>query len=287
MTIAITGANGQLGRLVISKLKERVPAGNIVALARTPAKAAGLGVTVRAADYDRPETLDRALVGVTALLLIAGTEVGPRRVAQHRNVIAAAKQAGVKRIACTSVLHADTSPLSVADDYRATEADLKASGLPYTFLRNSWYTENYTGAIPGALAGAAFLGSAGDGKICSAPRADFAEAAAVVLTGEGHASKTYELAGDDAFTMSELAAEVSRQTGKRIVYKDMPAAEYAAALVGFGLPEDLAQVIAGYDIGIREGALFDDSRQLSSLIGHPTIPLSVAVAEALKQMSST
>jgi NAD(P)H dehydrogenase (quinone) len=282
MTIAVTGATGYLGRLVIDKLKAKVSADNIIALARTPARAAGLGVAVREADYDRPETLDPALAGVDTLLLVASTEFGQRRVAQHRNVIAAAKRAGVQRIAYTSVLRADTSPLSVAEDHRTTEADLKASGMAFTFLRNGWYTENYTGQLPGVMAGGAFLGSAGDGKISAAVRADFADAAVAVLIGEGHAGKTYELGGDDAFTMSELAAEVSRQTGKTILYRDLPAAEYAAALAGFGLPAEEARRIAGYDVDIRQGALFDDSRQLSALIGHPTIPLSVAVADALR-----
>ena len=169
MTIAITGATGHLGRLIINGLKTKVPAANIVALARTPARAAGLGVTVREADYDRPETFEQALAGVDTLLLISGSELG-RRVAQHRHVIEAAKRAGVARIVYTSVLHADTSPLSVAVDHRATEADLQGSGIAFTFLRNSWYTENYTGQIPGALAGGAFLGSAAGGRISSALR---------------------------------------------------------------------------------------------------------------------
>jgi NAD(P)H dehydrogenase (quinone) len=282
MTIAITGASGQLGHLVINKLKAQGHAGDIVALARTPAKAADLGVATREADYAKPETLDRALAGVDTLLFISSSEAG-QRVTQHGNVIEAAQKAGVKRIVYTSVLHADTSPLGVADEHRATEAALKASGVAYTILRNSWYTENYTGSIPGAIASGVLLGSAGDGKISSATRADFAEAAAAVLTGEGHAGKIYELAGDDAFTLSELAAEVSRQTGKTISYKNLPVADYAAALAGFGLPADVARTIAEYDVAIAQGALFDDSHHLSMLIGHPTIPLSVAVSEALKQ----
>lgn len=281
MTIAITGASGHLGHLVINKLKARTPDADVVALARAPEKAADLGAPVREADYNKPETLDEALRGVDILLLISGTEMGARA-AQHRNVIEAAKRAGVKRIVYTSVLRADTSLLNVAEDHRATEADLKASGVPYTILRNGWYMENYTGSIPGAVAGGALLGSAGDGRTSPALRADYAEAAAVALTEEGHAGKTYELAGDEAFTMRDLAAEVSRQTGKTIVYKNMPAEEYAAALTGFGLPPAVAQVIASYDVQMAKGALFDDSHQLSALIGRATTPLSLAVAEALK-----
>jgi NAD(P)H-dependent flavin oxidoreductase YrpB (nitropropane dioxygenase family)/uncharacterized protein YbjT (DUF2867 family) len=221
MTIAITGATGQLGRLAIEKLKAGVPAAGIVALARSPAKAAGLGVAVREADYARPETLASALSGVDTLLLISSSEIG-RRVVQHRNAIGAAKEAGVGRIAYTSLLHADTSPLDLAEEHRATEAELRASGIPHTILRNGWYTENHTGSIGGALAGGAVIGSAGNGRISSAPRADYAEAAVAVLTGEGHEGKTYELAGDDAYTLADLAAEISRQTGRTIPYKDLP-----------------------------------------------------------------
>ena len=282
MTIGITGVTGQLGRLVLDSLKKKGPAADLVALARSPERAAGLGVAVRAFDYDKPETLGPALAGVDTLLLISGPVPGVR-VAQHRQVIEAAKQAGVKRIVYTSALHADTSPLDIAPDHRATEADLKASGMPFTILRHGWYTENYTGSIPGALAGGAFLGSAGDARISSATRADYAEADAVVLIGGEHEGKTYELAGDEAWTLSDLAAEISRQTGKNIPYQDLPAAEYAKTLTSFGLPEGLAQAIAGWDVAAAQGALFDDSRQLSRLIGRPTNPLSAAVADALKQ----
>jgi len=284
MTIAITGATGQLGRLVLDSLKNRVPAADLVALVRSPGKAADLGVAAREADYDRPETLDRALAGVRTLLLISGPVVGVR-VAQHRNVIEAAKQAGVTRVVYTSALHADSSPLDVAPDHRATEADLKASGVPYTILRNGWYTENYTGSIPGALAAGAFIGSAGDARISSATRADYAEAAAAVLAGGGHEGRTYELAGDEAWTLSDLAAEISRQTGRTIPYTNLPAAEYAKVLASVGLPEGLARAIAGWDVAAARGALFDDSRQLSRLIGRPTTPLSVAVADALQPVA--
>ncbi|HET7275760.1 MAG TPA: SDR family oxidoreductase [Longimicrobiaceae bacterium] len=282
MTIAITGATGQLGRLVIERLKTRVAPDDIVALARSRDKAADLGVAVREADYDRPETLGPALEGVDTLLLISASEVG-KRAAQHRNVLEAAKETGVKWIVYTSLLHADTSSLGLAEEHAETESELKASGIPFTILRNGWYTENYTGSIPGALAGGAFLGSAGEGRISSAARADYADAAVEVVTGEGHEGKTYELAGDEAWTLSDLAAEISRQTGKTIPYKDLPEAEYAAALEGFGLPQGLAQAIAGWDTAASHGALFDESRQLSALIGRPTTPLRVTVSEALAE----
>ena len=282
MTIAITGATGQLGRLVVPYLKIRRPAADLVALVRAPAKAVDLGIAVRHADYDRPETLDRALVGVETLLLISSSEVG-KRATQHRNVIEAARRAGVLRIVYTSLLHADRSPIDLAVEHRATEADLKASGLRYTILRNSWYTENYEGSIEGAIARGALIGSAGEGRVSSATRADFAEAAAVVLTGVGHEGKSYELAGDEAYTLADLADELSRQTGRAIPYRNLPEAEYAAALVGAGLSEPVARMIAGWDVATAEGALFDDSRQLSALIGRPTTPLRAAVAHALER----
>ena len=281
MTIAITGATGQLGRLVIEKLKQKLPAGDIVALARKPEKAAELGVSARAADYANPETLPAALAGIDTLLLISSSEVGQRAV-QHGNVIDAAKKAGVKRIVYTSLLHADRSVLSLAEEHRQTEAALKASGVPHTILRNGWYSENYTGSIGPALAHGALIGSAGDGKISAAPRADYAEAAVAALTGAGHDGKVYELAGDSAWTLADLAAEVSKQSGKTVVYQNLPEADYAAALKGVGLPEGLAAAIAGWDVGASQGALFDDGRQLSALIGRSTTPLSVPVAAALQ-----
>ena len=282
MTIAITGAAGQLGRLVVNNLKSRTPSDDIVALVRTPGKAADLGVTAREADYSKPETLARAFSGVTTLLLISSSEVG-RRALQHRNVIEAAKNAGVRWIVYTSLLHAETSAIkALSAEHLETEAALRASGVPYTILRNGWYTENYTASIPGAIAGGAFLGCAGDAKVSSAARADYADAAVAVLTVDGHKGKTYELAGDKAYTLSELAAELSRQTGKTIPYRNLSEAKYAEALVKFGLPAAIAQVYASFDTGAAQGALFDDGGQLSKLIGHPTTPLAASIAVALK-----
>ena len=282
--IGVTGATGQLGRLVIDGLTARVPASDIVALVRTPAKATDLGVAVREADYDRPESFDSALGGIDTLLLISSSEVGKRAI-QHRNVIEAAKKAHAKRIVYTSLLHADTSPLNLAQEHRATESDLKASGIPFTLLRNGWYTENYTASVPGAVAAGAFIGSAANGRISSAARSDYAAAAVAVLTGEGHHWKTYELAGDTAYTLSDLAAEISRQIGRAIPYKDLPEADFAAALAGGGLPVPLAQAYASFDVGAAQGALLEQGRELSKLIGRPTTPLSAAVADALKALA--
>jgi len=281
-TIAIAGATGKLGRLVVETLKARVPASQLVALVRTPAKAADLGIAARAFDYNAPESLAPALAGVDALLLISSNDLG-KRIEQHRVVIDAAKKAGVGHIVYTSLLRADTSPIRIlADSHFATEKDVQASGLKYTILRNGWYTENYTASVPGAVKGGAFLGSAGEGKISSAARADYAEAAAVVLTQTGHENKVYELAGDKAYTLADLAAEISRQTGENIPYKNLSEADYAAALAGLGLPELMAKAYASFDTGAAQGGLYEMSGQLARLIGHSTTPLSVSVADALK-----
>jgi NAD(P)H dehydrogenase (quinone) len=280
MTIGITGATGHLGRLVVQRLKTHVPASDLVALVRTPAKAADLGIAVREADYDRPDTLVRALKGIDTLMFISASEIG-KRLAQHHNIIEAAKKAGVKRIVYTSLLHADNSPINLASEHLPTENEIKASGIPFTILRNGWYTENYTGSIGGALAGGAFIGSAGEGKVSSAARADYADAAVAAVTGTGQEGKTYELAGDTSWTLADLAAEISRQSGKSIPYRNLPEAEYAKALEGFGLPKPIAGAIASWDTGASKGGLFDESHQLSKLIGHPTTPMSETVREAL------
>jgi len=280
MKIGVTGATGQLGHLVVEQLKAKVSADSIVALVRTPEKAAELGVEARAFDYTKPEGLVASLKGIDKLLLISGNEIG-QRLPQHKAVIEAAKQVGVKLFVYTSLLHADTSTLGLAGEHLSTENILKASGLTYTILRNGWYTENYTGSAKGAIGAGAFIGAAGDGKIASAARADYAEAAAVVLAGAGHENKIYELSGDTAYTLTELAAEISRQTGKTIPYNNLTEAEYAGILKSFGLPEGLAQMLADSDTGASKGGLFDDSKVLSKLIGRPTTPLAKVLADAI------
>lgn len=281
--IAVTGATGQLGRIVIDALLKKVPAGEIVAAVRTPAKAAdlaALGVIVRQADYGQPETLEAAFAGVDKLLLISGSEVGQRE-AQHKAVIEAARAAGVGFIAYTSLLHADTSPLSLGVEHRATEALLKASGIPFALLRNGWYSENYAASIPPALAHHAFIGAAGEGRIASAARQDYAEAAAEVMTREDQAGKVYELAGDDSYTLAQFAAEIAAQSGEKVDYVNLSQSEFAAALKNAGLPEGLAEMLADSDAGAEKGGLFDDSRQLSQLIGRPTTTWQAVIRAAL------
>lgn len=280
MKTGITGATGQLGKLVVESLKDKVAATDLVALVRTTEKAADLAIEARTFDYANPDTLVPALADIDHLLLISSNEIG-QRAAQHANVIAAAKEAGVKWIVYTSLLHADTSTISLAAEHLATEQVLIASGIPFTILRNGWYSENYLGSLAGALQTGAFTGSAGDGKISAATRQDFADAAVAVLTSEGHQGASYELAGDEAHTLADLAAEVSRQTGKDIAYQNLPEGDYAELLKGFGLPEHLAGAIASWDTSVSKGDLYDTERQLSTLIGRPTTPLSDAVKAAL------
>ena len=277
--IAITGATGQLGQHVLENLLKTVPAGQVVAIVRNPAKAESLsqrGIGVRQADYSDEAALTAALQGVDKLLLISSSEVGQRAV-QHRNVINAAKAAGVKFIAYTSLLHADTSPLGLADEHIATEQMLADSGIAYALLRNGWYTENYLASAPPAIEHGVFIGAAGNGKIASATRADYAAAAARVIAEEGHAGNVYELAGDEAWTLSELAAELSNQSGKNVVYQNLSEADFAAALKGVGLPAGLADMLADSDTGASKGGLFDDSRTLSALIGRPTTTLADSI----------
>ena len=282
--IAITGASGQLGRLVIDELLTTTPASEITALVRTPESVsdlAGRGITVRQADYNEPGTLIEALKGIKKLLLISSSEVG-QRAQQHQNVINAAKENGIELIAYTSILHADTSPLGLAEEHRATETRLSESGIPFALLRNGWYSENYTASIPAALQLGTLYGCAGDGLIASAARADYAAAAAKVITMDNQGGKIYELSGDKAYTLAELAAEISQQTGKEIGYVNLPEADYASALEQAGLPAPLAHMLADSDTGASQGGLYDKSQTLSGLIGRPTTPIAESVKEALK-----
>ncbi len=280
MTIAITGATGHLGRLAIAALQTRAPGADLVALVRDPAKAADLAIPARAFDYTKPGTLTPALAGVKVLVLISSNDFNDRA-GQHANVIAAAKAAGVGRVIYTSLLKGDASPMLLAADHVATEAALKASGLGYTILRNGWYTENSTGALGAALEHGAMIGAAGEGRVSSAARADFAEAIAVVASQPGHEGQIYELAGDTAHTGAEFAAAVATAAGKPVAYVSLPQADYAAALQGFGLPEGFATILADSDARAGEGALFDDSLTLSRLIGRPTTPIAATIQAAL------
>lgn len=280
--IAVTGATGHLGRLIVEALLERgVPAGEIVAAARNPAKAEELarrGVQVRQADYDRPETLASAFEGVDRLVFVSGSEVG-RRVAQHGNVVEAAKGAGVRLIAYTSILNADTTQILLAEEHKATERLIRESGIPFVFLRNGWYLENYTENLGSALGMGMVFGAAGEGRVAAAARADYAEAAAIVVSGEGHEGKAYELAGDQGFTLAEFAAAVGRWAGKPVGYTNLPEQAFAEALLGAGLPAPIANMLADADVAIERGDLTSSSGDLRRLIGRSTQTLDEALAK--------
>jgi NAD(P)H dehydrogenase (quinone) len=281
MTIAITGASGQLGRAAIDALKARFDPTQIVALARDPSKVGDLGVEARAFDYThQPDALTAALAGVKTVVLISSSDFNDR-VGQHRNVIEAAKAAGVSRIIYTSILKADVSPMLIAEDHRATEALIAASGLSATILRNGWYTENWTGTLGAALEAGALIGSAGSARFTPATRSDYAQAIAVVAASADHAGKTYELGGDEAFTLADLAAEVAYQSGKPLPYNDLPPEVYQGILESFGLPSGFAAMLVDVDVKAADGWLEETSGTLSHLLGRRTTPMADAVRAAL------
>ncbi|EQB02866.1 hypothetical protein L288_15650 [Sphingobium quisquiliarum P25] len=282
MIIAVTGANGGLGRSTIAALKACIPSSSILALVRSPEKAADLGVEVRSFDYDKsPEQLAQSLKGVDVLLLISSADLG-KRGEQHGNVIKAAKIAGVKRIVYTSIVNADTSLLSLAEEHRETESALREAGVPFTILRNGWYAENPLHGLEGVRASGKLIRSAGNGKISFATRDDLAEAAAIVLTGTGHEGKVYELGGDTPYTMADCAAELSKHFGRDIPYADLPVEQYAGILAGVGMPAPFAQAVASWDAAASKGSLFHDGNDLRTLLGRPTVPISAVIAQVAK-----
>ncbi len=281
--ILVTAATGKLGHHVIKHLLHRVPASQIVAGVRNRQKAKELadkGIELRELDYSKPSTIAEAMMGVDKVLLISGNE--GERVAGHKAVIEAAKKAGVKLLVYTSALHADTGKTLIHADHKATEALIRESGVPFVFLRNGWYTENYTDNVGPALQHGAMFGATKDAKFSPAPREEYAEAAAIVLTAEGHLGKTYELAGDTPISMSEIAAEVSRAAGKPVTYNDLPQAEYNAMLEKVGLPAGLAALLADSDVGIARGELASTSGDLARLLGRPTTPPATTLASAVR-----
>ncbi|PRY36099.1 SDR family oxidoreductase [Umezawaea tangerina] len=282
--IVVTGATGHLGKLVVEGLLRKVPATAVVAAVRTPSKAADLterGVQVKAADYSDPASLVAAFQGADKVLLVSSSEVG-QRVEQHTAVVEAAKEAGVTHLVYTSILNADTTTMLLAADHKATEEVIRASGIPFTFLRNGWYTENYAQTVAQAVQTGEFAGSAADGKVGAAPRADYADAAVTVLTTDGHQGNAYELAADVPWSYQELADELTRATGKPITYQDVPAAQHQSILESAGVPAPFAAILVDSDRGITAGELASTSGDLSRLAGRPTTPLTESVAEILK-----
>jgi NAD(P)H dehydrogenase (quinone) len=288
-SIVVTGASGQLGRLVVADLLRIAPEARLIGIVRNPAAAKDLtdrGVELRVARYEDAASVAAALAGADKVLLISSSEAR-RRIPQHRHVIDAAKAAGAKLFLYTSILHADTNPMALAIEHRETEALIHSSGLPFVLLRNGWYTENYTAGLAAALRHGVILGAAGDGRVSSAARADFAAAAAAMLASPAtQTGRVYELAGDSAYTLTELAAEIARQSGRPVIYRNLSEADYKAALQADGLPEEFGALYAESDAKLAAGALHDESRQLSGLIGRPTTTMAQSVAAALAQIPS-
>ncbi|MFF3376176.1 NAD(P)H-binding protein [Streptomyces sp. NPDC002680] len=282
MSIVVTGATGHLGRHVVEQLLEKVPADQITAVVRDTEKASGFaarGVKIAVANYNEPETFDGVIAAGDKVLLISGNEFDKGRVGQHKVVLDAAKAAGAALLAYTSA--PGTLTAALADDHKGTEAAILESGVPYSLLRNGWYNENYTEQLAVALEHGVTQ-AAGEGKVASAARADYAAAAVAVLTGEGHENSTYELSGDTAWTFAEYAAEISKQSGKDVPYNAVSVEVFTGILVGAGLPEGLAAILAGVDASIEQGQLAGTPGDLSRLTGRPTTPIAESIAAALK-----
>lgn len=273
MTILVTGATGNLGRLIIASLLERgADPQSIVAGARDTAKAADLGVRVAHLDYTDPASIASALDGVDTVILVSGSEVG-QRVPQHRAVIDAAKAAGVSKFVYTSAPKATTSDLILAPEHKATEELIAAAELPAVILRNNWYTENYVADLARAAETGVLAAGTGEGRVASASRKDFAEAAAVVALEDGHVGEVYELGGDVAWDYNDLAAAIAEVTGREVAFVALDHDDQVAALREAGLDEGTAGFVAALDTGIKDGALADTDGTLARLIGRPTTPL--------------
>jgi NAD(P)H dehydrogenase (quinone) len=280
MSIVVTGASGHLGRLVVERLLDRgVDPAGIVATGRSTDKLGELaerGVRTERLDFDDvPETVPWLAAG-DVLLLVSGSEVG-KRVPQHQAVVDLAARSGVRRIAYTSAPAADDTTLALAPEHAATEGLIRASGLPFTFLRNGWYTENYEQAFAQARETGVVASSAGDGRVASAPRSDFADAAAVVLASEGHDNAVYELSGDVAWSFDELAATFADVLGREVTHQRLTPDEHRALLVSFGLDEGTAGFVVALDQNIADGLLAVTTGDLARLIGRPTEPLAETV----------
>lgn len=278
--ILVTGATGQLGSLIVQHLRRRAPDVQVIAGGRRTATIEG--AEYRHVDYDRPDTLDAAMEGVTRVVLVSGSEAG-KRIPQHRAVIDAAARAGVKLLAYTSILNADRNPMQLAQEHRGTEQALAEGRVPYVLCRNGWYSENYLGSAPVAIQYGVLMSASGKGRLSTATRNDYAEgAAALILRDDHQPGQAYELAGSTSFDKHEFAQMLTRLSGKPVAVEDLSEADYAASLLQAGLPEPFARILADSDAKSGEGWLFDDSRTLEKIIGRPTTPIEVTLQEALR-----
>ncbi|MFC5530281.1 SDR family oxidoreductase [Cohnella yongneupensis] len=287
MKVLVTGATGKLGTKVVEALLKSVPAGQIAVSVRHPEKAEGLkalGVDVRHGDFERPETLDSAFAGIDRLLIISTDGDNETRIRQHTNAVQAAQRAKVGFIAYTSASNARESTLFLAEVHRKTEEAILQTGIPYSFLRNNWYLENEIGSIQGAMAGAPWLTSAGEGKVGWALRQEYAEAAAVVLAGEGHENTIYELTGK-LLTQQQLVSVIGSVLGKEIPLQQVDDATYGEVMKSIGLPDFVIPIVVGIQQGIREHALEIESNDLERLLGRPVTPIQDALTQIVNEIA--
>ena len=258
MSIVITGASGQLGRLTAELVLARVPASEVTLTTRRPEALSdfvGRGARVRQADFDRPETLAEAFAGGERLLLISADVVG-RRVAQHRAAIEAAREVGVRHVAYTSYLNpVAENPAVITPDHRDTEEALRESGLAWTALRNAFYAEYQVPAGAQAIATGQLIHNNGEGRIAYVSREDCAAAAAAVLTTEGHEGKAYDITGPESLSFAEAAERISAATGREIRHVDVPPEAARQGMLSSGMPEWQVDVSLGLLAAVREGAL--------------------------------
>lgn len=287
MKILVTGATGQLGSKVVEALSKSVPASQLAVSVRNPEKAESLrarGIEVRHGDFDHPETLDLAFKGVERLLLVSTDGDNETRTRQHKNAVAAAERAGVKFIAYTSIVNATESKNIFAPTHQATEEAILTTGIPYSFLRNNWYLDNEIPSIQAVLAGSPWVTSAGNGKVGWAPRQDYAEAAATVLTGNGHENTIYELSGK-LLTQEELASALGNVLGKEVPVQQVDDVAYADIMKAAGVPDFAIPIVVGIQKSIREGTLAIESNDFEKLLGHPAAPVNQALGQIVNEIS--
>jgi NAD(P)H dehydrogenase (quinone) len=288
MKILVTGATGKLGSKVVESLLKSIPASQLAVSVRNPEKAEGLrarGVEVRQGDFDRPQSLDHAFTGIDRLLIISADGDNETRIHQHTNAVQAAKRAGVKFIAYTSLANATESKNLMAPPHVATEAAISKTGIPYSFLRNNWYLENEIGSIEGALVGAPWVTSAGEGKVGWALQQDYADAAAAVLVGNGHENTVYELSGP-LLTQEELTSALGNVLGKEIPVQQVSDEEYSEIMKGLGLPDFVIPIVVGIQESIRNGSLEVESNDFEKVLGRPVTPINEALSQLVNAIST-
>lgn len=287
MKLLVTGATGKFGSKVVETLLKTIPADQLAVSVRQPEKAKALkeqGVDVRQGNFDEPESLDVAFEGIDRLLIISTDGDNDTRTHQHGNAVAAAKRAGIKFIAYTSIVNAQESTNLFAPTHKATELAIKETGIPYSFLRNNWYFENEIPTIESILFGAPWVTSAGDGKVGWALQEDYAEVAAKVLADEGHEYTTYELAGK-ALSQGEVVSVLAELLDKEIAVERVDDETYSQIMKKAGIPDVVLPLLVDIQRSIREGSLDIESDDMEKLIGRPATPINEALTQILKQLT--